>query len=108
MKLKKSNLGVFIKIFQKLIKFITLDQPEMHSYYASDLNNQTNFHMESSVPSHEENETTDVPSSPVTQTSPFDYYSGSAQQVINISRTFLFHLSLLRFCFFVSPGSLLV
>lgn len=59
-----------------------LDQQDMHSYYSGDINNQNSFHLESSVPSHEENETTDVPSSPVTQTPPFDYYSGSTQQVI--------------------------
>lgn len=65
------------------------DQQEVLSYYANDMNNQTNFHIDSSVPSHEENETTDVPSSPITQTPPFDYYSASTQQVTNGSRQFL-------------------
>lgn len=51
-------------------------------YYAdSTLTNQSSFHRQNSLPSHEENETTDVPSSPVTQTPPFDYYSGGTQQV---------------------------
>lgn len=57
-------------------------QEEQFSYYQNDIiNNQNSFHLDSNLPSHEENETTDVPSSPVTQTPPFDYYSGSTQQV---------------------------
>lgn len=62
-----------------------LDQQEMHPYYQGEVvNNQNNFHLDSSMPSHEENETTDVPSSPVAQTPTFDYYSNNNQQVRNL------------------------
>ncbi|CAL1294279.1 unnamed protein product [Larinioides sclopetarius] len=51
-------------------------------YYQSDTaTNQNSFYRQNSIPSHEENETTDVPSSPVTQTPPFDYFSSGAQQM---------------------------
>ncbi|XP_054719971.1 protein transport protein Sec16A-like [Uloborus diversus] len=59
------------------------NQQETMNYYQNEMGfhgGQSNFQMESSIPSHEENETTDVPSSPVTQTPPFDYYSGGTQQ----------------------------
>ncbi|GFS65786.1 protein transport protein Sec16A [Nephila pilipes] len=51
-------------------------------YYQGDTttSSQNNFYRQNSIPSHEENETTDVPSSPVTQTPPFDYFSGGTQQ----------------------------
>ncbi|GBM11819.1 Protein transport protein Sec16A [Araneus ventricosus] len=50
-------------------------------YYQGDTaTNQNSFYRQNSIPSHEENETTDVPSSPVTQTPPFDYFSSGAQQ----------------------------
>ncbi|GIY88901.1 hypothetical protein CDAR_108152 [Caerostris darwini] len=50
-------------------------------YYQSDVTSNPNtFYRQNSIPSHEENETTDVPSSPITQTPPFDYFSGGTQQ----------------------------
>ncbi|XP_055940834.1 protein transport protein Sec16B-like isoform X2 [Argiope bruennichi] len=49
-------------------------------YQGETATNQNSFYRQNSIPSHEENETTDVPSSPVTQTSPFDYFSSGAQQ----------------------------
>ncbi|GFQ93874.1 protein transport protein Sec16A [Trichonephila clavata] len=55
---------------------------ESGGYYQGDTitPSQSNFYRQNSIPSHEENETTDVPSSPVTQTPPFDYFSGGTQQ----------------------------
>ncbi|GIZ02513.1 hypothetical protein CEXT_279332 [Caerostris extrusa] len=51
-------------------------------YYQSDVTSNPNtFYRQNSIPSHEENETTDVPSSPITQTPPFDYFSGGTQQI---------------------------
>ena len=65
-----------------------IDQQEMHSYYQGEIvNSQNSFHLDSSMPSHEENETTDVPSSPVAQTPTFDYYNNN-QQVRNICSYF--------------------
>ncbi|XP_035213145.1 protein transport protein Sec16A-like [Stegodyphus dumicola] len=56
------------------------DNQSVNAYYQPEM--MKKFNTESSIPSHEENETTDVPSSPVTQTPPFDYYSGGTQQMM--------------------------